>query len=456
MAQAIMKLQSMFGIAPRIVGKGTNAKLLSDLLMRLRQELLANTPDSGAAERVFPVYSDIDSLIIIDRSVDLVTPMCTQLTYEGLIDEFFGIRSTFVEVDPSFIAGPSPAGTASGSTAAVHNKPKKVALNNSDKLHAHLRDLNFAVVGSSLSQAARRIHDNYEGRHQAKTVSQLKNFIGKLSDLQAEHQSLRLHTGIAEELTKATNDKDFNSALEAQQNFVAGIVSKSHLEYIEHLIDKQGPMTQAVRLLCLYSLVEGGMKPKAYDSFRRDIVQAYGHKHVLTLQNLAEVGLFRKQTSRASSYSSIRKVLRLIVDDVNEHDPNDASYVYSGYAPISIRLVQVACHGDVLMPISASGGAGILQQVTWKGWEEHLKLLPGPTFEDQQTAADRRKGTRNRPKTTLVVFLGGCTFTEVAALRFLTRREEGGREFIVVTTNMINGSTLLDSVAERVRQSAAS
>ena len=35
----------------------------------------------------------IDSLIIIDRRVDLITPLLTQLTYEGLVDELFGIKN---------------------------------------------------------------------------------------------------------------------------------------------------------------------------------------------------------------------------------------------------------------------------------------------------------------------------------------------------------------------------
>jgi hypothetical protein len=33
-----------------------------------------------------------DTLMIIDRTVDLITPVVTQLTYEGLIDEFYGIK----------------------------------------------------------------------------------------------------------------------------------------------------------------------------------------------------------------------------------------------------------------------------------------------------------------------------------------------------------------------------
>ena len=34
----------------------------------------------------------IDAIILLDRSVDFLTPLCTQLTYEGLIDEVYKIK----------------------------------------------------------------------------------------------------------------------------------------------------------------------------------------------------------------------------------------------------------------------------------------------------------------------------------------------------------------------------
>ncbi len=34
----------------------------------------------------------IDNLMLIDRSLDMITPMMSQLTYEGLVDEHFGIK----------------------------------------------------------------------------------------------------------------------------------------------------------------------------------------------------------------------------------------------------------------------------------------------------------------------------------------------------------------------------
>ncbi|KAM0888687.1 hypothetical protein ACQ4PT_028197 [Festuca glaucescens] len=46
---------------------------------------------------------EIDTLILLDRQVDMVTPMCSQLTYEGLLDEMLEIHNGTVEVDASIM-----------------------------------------------------------------------------------------------------------------------------------------------------------------------------------------------------------------------------------------------------------------------------------------------------------------------------------------------------------------
>jgi Sec1 family len=43
----------------------------------------------------------IDTLILLDRAVDVITPCCTQLTYEGLIDEVFGIVNGAMQLESS-------------------------------------------------------------------------------------------------------------------------------------------------------------------------------------------------------------------------------------------------------------------------------------------------------------------------------------------------------------------
>jgi len=41
----------------------------------------------------------IDEVILIDREVDCVTPLCTQLTYEGLLEETMGIKNGTVTLE---------------------------------------------------------------------------------------------------------------------------------------------------------------------------------------------------------------------------------------------------------------------------------------------------------------------------------------------------------------------
>jgi len=86
-----MQIQAQFGLFPRLTGKGDKAKILTDMLLRLRQESLVDRRNT--LYRIGASHS-IESLIIIDRECDFITPLLTQLTYEGLIDEKFGIKNS--------------------------------------------------------------------------------------------------------------------------------------------------------------------------------------------------------------------------------------------------------------------------------------------------------------------------------------------------------------------------
>lgn len=84
-AQAIVMLEDIYGRIDHVSGKGHAVKQVWDMVTKISLE--QRRPGSKANRN----YSTIDHLILIDRSVDLLTPMVTQLTYEGLIDELFGI-----------------------------------------------------------------------------------------------------------------------------------------------------------------------------------------------------------------------------------------------------------------------------------------------------------------------------------------------------------------------------
>lgn len=79
-------------------------------------------------------------------------------------------------------------------------KCNKLELNNNDALFARIRNLNFGEIGPLLNRLARGVSDGYEERHQAQTVTQIKDYMKKLNRLRQEHKSLTTHVALAERI----------------------------------------------------------------------------------------------------------------------------------------------------------------------------------------------------------------------------------------------------------------
>ncbi|XP_073483007.1 vacuolar protein sorting-associated protein 33A [Aquarana catesbeiana] len=419
-AKGLTTLQALYGTIPQICGKGECARHVANMMIRMKREL------GGSHNQITPVF---DTLLLLDRNVDLLTPLATQLTYEGLIDEVYGIHNSHVKLPPEKFAAKKQGEGGKD----LPTEPKKLLLNSAEELYAEIRDKNFNAVGSVLSKKAKIISAAFEGRHNAKTVGEIKQFVSQLPHMQAERASLANHTSIAELIKDITTSEDFFDKLTVEQEFMSGFDTDKVNPHIEDRIAKRDPLIEVLRLICLQSVCNTGLKQKVLDFYKKEILQTYGYQHILTLHNLEKAGLLKSQTSSRNNYPTIRKTLRLWMDDVNEQNPSDISYVYSGYAPLSVRLAQ------------------ILVRPGWRSIEEVLKLLPGPQFEERQSLPPglMKKRQQGENKVMLIFFLGGVTFAEIAALRFLSQLEDGGTEYIIATTKLINGTTWIKSLMEK-------
>lgn len=485
-AKALMLLQKQYGLFPRILGKGDNAKRLADLLQRMRNEEDVNAAADPTHTHLtsfgLTPSSLIENLIIVDRDVDFPTVLSHQLTYEGLLDEAFGITNNNTEVDSSILGGAPPAApqqqNASTTTPTAATK-RKVVLDSSDKLYPDLRDANFATVGPALNRIARRLASDSESMHNKdQTVAALKNIVQKLPSYQAESTSLKIHTSLAEEILKLTRSEAFGRMLEVQQNLLAGTDPSSLHENIEELIARDTPLPTVLRLLCLESCLSNGIRQRDLDTFKRHILQAYGYQHALTLSSLEKMSLLTPRESHrgylnpisatagqsATDWTSIRKSLQLWTDDVHESDPNDIAYVFSGYAPLSVRLVQCILQKSYLQQlVNPKAPAGSVPSsgspAGWKGFEDPLSRIKGATVDVSQKGSDADasharktlRGSREGPRISIVFFLGGVTYAEVAALRFVSEQLEksSGRKIIIATTGLLNGKKAVDVAIEK-------
>lgn len=373
---------------------------------------------------------------------------------------------------------------------------------------------------------AKRLRDDFEGRHAAPMSTQHRLFVSKLGSLTLEKQNLQLHTSLQEEIINTTSSEDFLKSLEIQQSLIAGVNSfnnsssfgvvtgggKDEIQnQIEELINGELEINKVLRLLCLNSITNGGLKAKNLEFVKRELLQTYGYDYLPLLLNLNKVGLLTRDNSNSkdqkelsrekelkkNGFGNVRKAMKLVDDDVDEMNPKDISYVYSGYAPLSIRLVQAIAQKEALVEDRRNqNGNGNLNQsntsngvndnmkskprahpiVGWKGFQEIADCLPGPTFDEVQkpfnpsssssesksfdefntnsngatntTASSTTSTNNNDPNkitTTLVFFLGGVTFAEISALRFMSAKTRN-RRFLIATTGIISGDGLIEGL----------
>lgn len=91
-ARALLKLQDITGKIPRIQSVGTmSEKVLDRFLNQSVDEYLASPERDKEEDASDPLPDNHIAMMFIDRKIDMVTPMVTPLTYEGLLDEVVGI-----------------------------------------------------------------------------------------------------------------------------------------------------------------------------------------------------------------------------------------------------------------------------------------------------------------------------------------------------------------------------
>ncbi|XP_059050426.1 vacuolar protein sorting-associated protein 33A [Achroia grisella] len=425
-AQALRTVQQLYGIIPRVFGKGFAAKQVWDLLCRLNKEDQSTSLKGSST-------SCIDHLLLLDRAVDFASVMTTQLTYEGLIDELFGIKSStatfpghkFVSADDA-----SPEVTA--------REKKRIILNSSEELYAELRDSTFTEVGAALSKRARIIKTQLGERHNDKSVQEIKQFVSRLPQMLANKQSLATHTAIAEYIKETTDTFEFHDIIQCEEEFLNCIDNDKVCPFIEDLIAQKEPITKVLRLICLQCVTGSGLKPKVLEYYKRELVQVYGMKTWLTLCNLEKCGLLKPQVG-TRQYVVLRKALHLTMDE-SELNGKDKSYLSCKYTPLTVRLSE-----------------HIAKNKGWSGIQEILGLLPGPTVDELQTLQPRmirrnsissENSSTENPKVILVFFIGGCTYQEISALRTISQQEDSNVEFVILTTKLLSGTTFIESLME--------
>lgn len=420
-AESIQRLQLVFGKIDCIFGKGLSAKVITDMLKNLESESKLKPDDS--------VKGEIDCCLILDRNLDFATPMLTQNTYAGLLDENWGIRqNNLIMLDKKFFPFTQPQALKLNKDG---QQDYKLA---SDRIFREIKDYHLQVVRGVLDEKLaeiKNIHDEAAAiSGKDKSVREIREKYEKERKLRekdmdkvATHAELR--NTIDEQMAKPAHYR----RIKTEQNIVDGFSKlQETLDFVETQIAKQADLAKTLRLLCLQSIVEGGIKQVALDGIKREFIQAYGFQHILTLNNLEKAGVLKKDGEK-KIWDVLNKQLKLINPEIGDlKDPTDATFAYEGYAPILVRLIEFLFKKD-----------------GWNTIKSSLDALNAPTIYDEKKGNAFSNTTQRN--VILVYIIGGVTYGELSAIRYIGKKYN--KEIIVATTGVITGDRLVSSFFEK-------
>ena len=386
LSRAIIKYETVFGRIKYKYSKGFYSKKLVDILNR--EEETSNNLNND---------SETLACFIFDRNIDMVTPLCNNYIYEGILDDYIGIDFNTISVNTKILEKESK----------VENI-KKIDLSEKDKFYTSIKDFNFKKIQTYLPQHLAELNkQNLE------------------KEKKAEKNSLTNHINLTDYILRNQKYPIFKFYQNFERSLLKGELPNKLHDFIDDELSKKANEYNLLKIICLESIIHSGIKYKIYEQIKKDFLNIYGYQEIFLWHNLEKIEILKQQDNN-NFYSDANKKLQLIFDNIDIIDPNDISYAYNGYAPIFLRLVEKA--------ISQGG---------WNSIRDLLKKIPGETnFPSDETDIFT---TSVDKQFILLVFIGGITYGELAAIRLLNKKNRN-KKFIALTTGMINSKKIFDSL----------
>lgn len=498
----LLQLQTLSGHIPEIHGQGKYAKIVADKLdqayLLSSDKKTTNTKNLNSQEDVNRLSkSTFTDIYLIDRDTDYASILLSQLNYEGIIDESFNICCCKIEVE-------TKVSKTTEKTVVKHSLTSE-----NDPIYRHIRDNHFSTVFSCLKNKNHEMKEKYS-KGQDMNLSNLKNFVAnELKSLQTEFKCLALHISACEKIMNERNKYDFGEQLRVEQNILEGVDTKKCLSYLDKMILHQLNPHVPLRLLALLSLVQGGLPTRDYYRYLTIYCQNFGPVNMITFQHLKKLGLITElnlslnmltnnlkssssnnsinglslntnqntTTNRASStfaatltgamsslteaasnkvaaavsssvlprrgnFINVLKKFQLVPDvgetGYNIREPTDCAFVFGGaYIPLVCQLVD-----RFVLPARKNQNQSNLNSI------ELMKLLSGPNFRRKHPLLYESSITSSPDRVILVFFIGGVTYAEMTALRFLAKQR--CIKIAVAATSIINGNRLMTSLVPKI------
>ena len=429
LANILLKFEVAFGKAKYKYIKGDLAKYLGDALSKKEEEHNIKSND------------EVFGMIILDRSIDFITPLLMNLTYEGMINEIFGIEKGCISVKKSLVEPKSRANKNKNEKDDVDvSYPLTLDAN---RFYCKLRCFHLLTVHNYLNSIDKYARQIKASSDDLKTTSQLSKALSEFNKIVDLQKYVIINIEFLGIIFKNIGDDDYKSREKKERSLLNGDVQLNSELYYDDYISEKKDLYKILNLMILESLTQGGIKN--YESLKKDILTIYGYQNIFLFRNLETLGWIKEKDKISlkklftSNFQQIVEKLNLINRDFKLGTTDDISYVSKGYCPISLKLVE---------KVGENG---------WSEIKEGLQLIPGETvFPNNEYEISNPSEKVN---TIFVVFLGGVTYAEIEGIRYLNRKykqiydnstedNKTRKQFIIVTTQILSSKKLYNSLGK--------
>ena len=384
---------------------------------------------------------EILGMIVLDRSVDFLTLMCSNYTLEGLLDENFGINLGKIKVKESLLK----EGLSKTPIKSDKLIPYGITTKN-NKFYCSFRCMHYLDVSRYIiiiKEYYKKLTNDNKKNGEKLSMNRLEELTKELNEFVEIKDKIIMLENIINYLIKSKENNLYLNYIEKEQLMLAGDLPHNLYNYYEEHLYEQRDIKSLIKLMVIESLTQNGIKD--YQKLKREILNIYGYQYIFLLRDLEQIGWLKEKVFLTNIFNLRKNITELTHIQINEKfnlvnlnydskNIQDCSYVFGGYCPLSLRLIETALEGK------------------WNKLNDTIKKIPGylayPQNEDVITNLEKDTNI------ILIVFVGGITFTEIEGIRYLNRKfkeeyinkkRDKKLQFVIITTGILNTKKIFEN-----------
>ena len=437
---SIDNMVTAFSKFENIFGKVKYKYIKGDLAQKFCQALEEKENDIGLNNN-----EEILGMIVLDRSVDFLTLVSSNYTFEGLIDEKIGINLGKMKIKESILKEGLSKEPIKGNKSITYGLTSENNMFYCSFRCMHYLDVNRFII--TIREYYKQLTNKNKDKTKNLPLEKINEITKDLNEFMIIKDKLIMLENILNHVIESIQGSNYIKYIEKEQIMLAGDLPENIYNFYEEHLYEQKDLVTLIRLLIIESLTQNGIKD--YQNLKREILNIYGYQNIFLFRDLESIGWLKEKIFLGNLLNIRKNMAEFSHNQLNEklglvnfkYDPKnieDCSYVFGGYCPLSLRLIEFAAQGK------------------WNKYMDTLKKIQGyvscPKNESVITNPE------NDENIIAVVFLGGVTYTEIEGIRYLNRKyneeflnkkRNKKIQFVIITTGILNAKKIFDSFGNK-------